>query len=273
MLAYKYDPDKHDVDGWWVSEKFNGVRGLWDGKQMMSRNKKPFALIPAWKAELAKYPSLDGEIWFGYDTFDICSGELRNHAKTLDRWKNAKYMVFDIPDTKLPFEERQAVIKDLLRDPDSFVQPVKYIRLKIKKLPELLSKIETRGGEGLMLRRPESMYTMKRSYDMLKVKSWDTNEAVVVDYVMGEGRLKGLVGSLVVTNNAGKTFKVGAGMLDAQRDAGPAGESDKPDTSLVDAYRVKKGLQPVFGTKIVYKFKELTKTGTPLFPTYAGIYV
>ena len=31
MLAHKYDVNKHHVDGWFISEKLDGMRCMWDG--------------------------------------------------------------------------------------------------------------------------------------------------------------------------------------------------------------------------------------------------
>jgi DNA ligase-1 len=38
MLAYTYDPDLHDPTGWLMSEKLDGVRCYWNGKNMYTRN-------------------------------------------------------------------------------------------------------------------------------------------------------------------------------------------------------------------------------------------
>ena len=42
MLAHNYDPEKHDVTGWLMSEKLDGVRCYWNGKSMYTRNGNPF---------------------------------------------------------------------------------------------------------------------------------------------------------------------------------------------------------------------------------------
>ena len=46
-------------------------------------------------------------------------------------------------------------------------------------------------GEGLMLRRGESMYQGKRSDDLLKVKTEDEAEARVVGHIAGRGKYAG----------------------------------------------------------------------------------
>ena len=42
MLAHNYDPVKHDPTGWLMSEKLDGVRCYWNGKNMYTRNGNPF---------------------------------------------------------------------------------------------------------------------------------------------------------------------------------------------------------------------------------------
>ena len=41
MLAQRWD-QKVDIQGWWMSEKLDGVRGYWTGKEMISRSGNPF---------------------------------------------------------------------------------------------------------------------------------------------------------------------------------------------------------------------------------------
>lgn len=68
MLAHNYDPDKHDVTGWLMSEKLDGVRCYWNGKNMYTRNGNPFYAPDDWKAKLPNI-ALDGELWTNRDDF------------------------------------------------------------------------------------------------------------------------------------------------------------------------------------------------------------
>jgi ATP-dependent DNA ligase len=100
-----------------------------------------------------------------------------------------------------------------------------------------LKKVEEKGGEGLVLRKPKSAYEFKRSQGMLKVKSWSYKEAVVYGYEAGKegvsGKMLGMVGSLLVksdefgdedadedTERKWVNFKVGSGLNDWQRNTG-----------------------------------------------------
>ena len=69
-----------------------------------------------------------------------------------------------------------------------------------------LIRIESLGGEGLMLRHPESFYETKRSKSLLKVKSFADDEAMIIGYEVGQGKCKGLVGALRVRTKDGTYF-------------------------------------------------------------------
>ena len=63
MLASVYEPEKHDPTGWHMSEKLDGVRCLWDGKNLYSRNGNLFYPPQYFKDALPKDIELDGELW------------------------------------------------------------------------------------------------------------------------------------------------------------------------------------------------------------------
>jgi len=68
LLAHSYEPEKHDVDGWLMSEKLDGVRCFWDGATMYTRNKKLF-YPPKWFKALMPIEPCDGELWTKRDDF------------------------------------------------------------------------------------------------------------------------------------------------------------------------------------------------------------
>lgn len=68
MLAHNYDPDQHDCVGWLASEKLDGVRCYWNGRNLYTRNGNKTYAPEAWKDQLPKV-ALDGELWSGRDQF------------------------------------------------------------------------------------------------------------------------------------------------------------------------------------------------------------
>ena len=63
MLAQTWDPDQHDPKGWLMSEKLDGVRCLWDGKKMYTRNGNSFYPPDYFLKSLPSDLALDGELW------------------------------------------------------------------------------------------------------------------------------------------------------------------------------------------------------------------
>ncbi len=237
MLAHTYNPDKHNVDGYWWSIKKDGVRGCWDGNKMYSRNGNEFTIPVFIREQLEKIKDtkgnnipVEGEIWFGIDTFDIASGAARRNFIDDEIWKNMEFIIFDTQDEKNMFEERIDKIKKAIKNaghlPNIKLIEYKKFDITLTTIDRLLKEAEDLGEEGLILRKPGSMYVFKRSHDMLKVKSWIYKECEVVGYIEGTGRLEGLVGSLEVRcdnleENEGHTlFKIGSGLNDDQRFSG-----------------------------------------------------
>ena len=76
-----------DVAGWWLSEKLDGVRALWDGQQFLSRQGNVFH-APAWfTASLPSVP-LDGELWLARKAFQRTVSIVRRHDQSA-RWQRS----------------------------------------------------------------------------------------------------------------------------------------------------------------------------------------
>jgi DNA ligase-1 len=101
MLAKPWQPALSPA-GYLVSEKLDGVRALWDGRQLRFRSGRPIA-APAWfMAGLPDAP-LDGELWMGRHSFEVLSGAVRRQVPVDAEWRLVRYMVFDMPRrTRLP---------------------------------------------------------------------------------------------------------------------------------------------------------------------------
>ena len=116
--------------GWILSEKYDGLRGIWTGKELVARPSKKdghmigkvFNYVPQWFINLLpKGISLDGELWMGRGRFQEISG-LSNYKinkkvtqKHLDEiWKEVKFMVFDLPHLNKPYSERYKELNDIV---------------------------------------------------------------------------------------------------------------------------------------------------------------
>lgn len=225
MLAEVYQRGV-PLDDYWVSEKYDGVRGYWDGKQLWTRGgEKVFA--PAWfTAPLPAVP-MDGELWAGRGRFTHAVSTVRSQTPDDAAWREMRFMVFDLPAEPGDFTTRLAALQKLLPlSPASkapWLVPVPQQRATTHAaLQALLDKTVRLGGEGLMLHRGASLYRGERNTDLLKLKPFDDAEARVLAHIAGRGKHEGRMGALLVETREGRRFKLGGGFSDAQREDPPA---------------------------------------------------
>jgi len=248
MLADVYRPGM-SLSDYWVSEKYDGVRGYWDGKQLWTRGGER-VVAPAWfTAPLPKQP-LDGELWAGRGRFPHAVSTVRSQTPNDVAWHEMRFMVFDLPAQAGDFTARLAALRKLLPVTDApWVVPVPQERATTHEaLQALLDKTVKMGGEGLMLHRGSSSYRGERNNDLLKVKPYEDAEARVVEHVTGKGRHASRLGALVVETADGRRFKLGTGLTDAERDNPPA-----------------------IGSWVTYRYNGTTAKGLPRFARFMRV--
>ena len=247
LLANVWNPSI-DPTGWWVSEKYDGLRGYWDGRQLWSRQGHKLYAPDYFLAELPQDIALDGELWMGHGKFEETVSIVRS-GKPDQRWKKVRFMVFDAPQAKGAFEGRMEFLRATVPEANHFVKLV--VQERCTGTAQLLAerdRVVGLGGEGLMLRKPESAYEPRRSPTLLKVKPYDDAEATVIAYEPGKGKFAGRLGAFRVRTDDGREFSVGSGLSDAERNS-----------------------PPPIGTVITYRFRGLTAKGFPRFPSYLRI--
>jgi DNA ligase 1 len=247
LLAHSWDSSQ-DLTGWWMSEKLDGVRAYWDGKDFISRLGNRYHAPDWFTAGLPEGP-LDGELWGGRKRFQRTISIVRRQDKS-DDWKEISFVVFDAPAMDAPFEERLSQCRaELSARRLAYAQHHPHERCTgVDHLRAELRRVEGLGGEGLMLRRPGSRYEVGRSSTLLKVKSFFDAEARVVQHLPGAGRHKGRLGALQVELVDGTRFSVGTGLSDEERRH-----------------------PPPLGSVITFRYQELSEGGVPRFPTYVGV--
>ncbi|MBT6230095.1 MAG: DNA ligase, partial [Candidatus Scalindua sp.] len=220
MLAHQWDK-KSDIKGWWMSEKLDGARGYWTGKELISRQGNIFH-APEWFTRNFPSTPLDGELWIGKQHFsELISIVRRKNADT--EWKKVRYFVFDAPEIEGGFEKRLDFARRwFLEHPNLFTEVLEQQICSSKEhLQRKLLEIESLEGEGLMLRRPGSPYTVGRTHDLLKVKTFEDAEATVIKHLPGSGKHAGRLGSLLVELPNGIQFAIGTGFSDQERNNPP----------------------------------------------------
>jgi DNA ligase-1 len=247
LLAETWD-NATDLSDWWMSEKLDGVRAYWDGKQFLSRQGNLYH-APAWFVEGLPETPLDGELWIDRKKFQRTVSIVRRQDKS-DLWNEVRFLVFDAPGAAGGFEDRLKFLKDSFSKGGSkFAQQHAQERCKsLEALRAELTRVESLGGEGLMLRQPGSKYAVGRSFTLLKVKTFHDAEAVVIGHQAGTGRHKGRLGALLVRLADGTDFAIGTGFSDRER--------EKP---------------PGMGATVTFRYQELSDAGVPRFPSYVGV--
>ena len=86
-------PAGRSPQGFWVSEKFDGVRAVWDGRVLRFRSGRAIA-APAWFLSALPRVALDGELWTARGAFDRLSGVVRQAGPDNEAWRAVKYLVF-----------------------------------------------------------------------------------------------------------------------------------------------------------------------------------
>lgn len=281
--------------GWWASEKFDGIRAIWDGEKLVSRGSasaggkpKVYTYVPDWFIKtLPPGIALDGEIWIGRGLFQKTSrlstikpGKTYTKQQIEDIWVGKEdppvlFKVFDIPNDTRPFEFRMKKLQTIVKDRKACWDKLEYDnkkqfpiqfteQVKIKSMEQLISlykQLTSEGAEGIMLRAPGSPYETKRSKYLLKYKIKEDSECIVRDYTLGEGRLSGMLGSL---------------KCELLKDGKPSGTFTQIGTGFTDSQRTNYNKQdsqeyiPI-GSIVSFSYMEMTVDGVPRHPVYRGI--
>jgi len=248
LLAKIYNDDI-DINQYLISEKFDGVRAIWDGKQLITRQGN-LIVTPAWfTADFPKTP-LDGELWIKRGAFDVVSGIVRKQTPVDAEWRQVSYLIFELPHGKGDFSMRYQTLKRTIGSAKlNHLKLVQQFKVSNKaQLKQKMVAVVKAGGEGLMLHRANALYQTGRSDVLLKLKPFLDAEAVVIAHVAGKGKYEGKMGALLVELPNGIQFKLGTGFTDAQR-ANP----------------------PAIGTNVTFIYQEKTKKGKPRFARFLRV--
>ena len=248
QLAKVYQPGM-PLDGYWVSEKLDGVRADWDGAQLWSKGGNRSA-APEWFTRGYPDQAMEGELWMGRGRFAEVSAAVRRLRPQAQEWRQIRLMLFDLPESRQPFAVRVQEMRALVAASSSYTLEVvtqtpatDHDRLMLQ-----LDKVMARGGEGLMLHHGDSVYHAGRSDAVLKVKRYQDAEARVIGHVGGQGKFAGMLGALQVETDDGRRFRLGTGFSDAER-------RDPP---------------PI-GSTVTFKYYGLTATGLPRFASFLRV--
>lgn len=163
---------------------------------------------------------LDGEIYVdSYEGTGIVRSDPPTAEQQRDIDRKATFWAFDMPSVPGPYRERRKALERIVKGTGTLrTTPVIEVRTdaQVKKIAK---KLFEWGFEGAMVKDVDAEYSPgKRTSAFLKVKFRHDITAKIVGFERGTGKYANSLGALRVTAQ-GKTFKVGTGLSDKQRDA------------------------------------------------------
>ena len=186
-----------NIKSYAISEKFDGVRGIWDGKEMFSKNGKKLAIPPCFAEKLA----------------------ILELNPTCAEFESVKYLIFNAQlnessDFLANLSKIQSILESHKTPQIRTITQHKFH--SSKELQDFFDAVVAKGGEGVILRDSHTAFKLKAQHDA---------ECKIIDYTRGKGRLSGKVGAIVCKSLADKNsgikngiiFRIGSGLSDEMR--------------------------------------------------------
>lgn len=275
MLAHVFEDHENKLEyPCAVQPKLDGIRciAIKRGQDvtLWSRTRKPITSCPHIVKAIQELPIeemiFDGELYHHdlKDQFEEIVSAVRKVEPSL-KSSLIQYHIYDNAQTPMSFLTRYSIIKGALPSADK-ESPLKIVyTLKVNNyedLQEAYSIFLDQGYEGAMARNLGPVYENKRSYNLLKMKTFLDKEFDVVGYEEGRGKLAGKLGAFwcsIYPYNPKRVYKFGT----------------NPDEDLFKAtMSVPEGEKEHFwtyrdnylGSSLQVKYQSLTEAGLPRFP-------
>lgn len=276
---------RRKADIWWANHdrdiRDDVCTGLW------SRYGNVIHAPDDWLDHLPPNVMLDGELWMGRGRFQE-TVSITKRSVNIEDWSEIRYMIFDKPSKdafliegkihnpnfKKVFPKNivktggatpfMTVVSQLPDYENYVVRVVEQNRITdVTLVNNLLNQVVDNGGEGLIIRHPTSIWIPYRMSQVMKLKPWEDSEGTVVGYITGrigvEGKLRGMLGALILDWN-GKRLEL-SGFNDSERYLNEELSKwawDNPETEFQQSLP-----QFPLGSKVTFKYRELTKDGIP----------
>jgi len=292
MLAHPYADKAHKLpEGTPViyQPKLDGMRciaQMVNGEvALISRGQKPIVAVPR-IAKALKGIMQEGEVWDGElyhddidfnDLMSMCRKK-KPTPEDLERSSRVQYHIFDAIAPGSYSERFYTTVRERLVQYDSNSSPDRlsllvkfgftgllvpvvsvFENFEIEILDRYLELWEGQGYEGAMIRIASAEYQHKKTVDLLKYKTFQDAEYVVVGCKTGTAGTKkdGLLQTFVLeaTNNKGATETFKASLLGSE-------EELREKWTRRDEF---------IGQLATVKFQECSKYGIPRFPKVKGI--
>jgi len=240
MLAHKYEDRKRYVqEPFFVQPKLDGVRILVSNKGGISRTGKIVKGTAHWGKHLKDGEYLDGECYVHGMAFEDITSAFKTRPETLE------FHVFDYYDVNRPYLEfkeraRWITVKTVLVD-------------RKEDLATVHNTFVNQGYEGIMVRNPHGVYQPgKRSNDLLKYKTFETDEFTIVGVHEGTGR------------------DVGTPVWECETKGGDR-FSVRPEGTMEQRKEHFSERASILGKRLTVRYQNMTAAGVPRFPIGVAI--
>lgn len=239
-----YDKQKHEINGWLMSEKLDGIRAYWDGKDLYTKNGNKIN-APKWFTKDFPNFELDGELWTKRNNFENIQNIVLD-TNPSESWKQITYNIFEVPNVRGNFKERLEKIDIYLKNkPNKNIKIIpQIVCINKKHLDSYLEELINKKAEGIIIKNPNIEYFTGRSDEILKVKKFEDDEGEVIGHNYKDKKFK----SLIVKQKNEIIFNLGGGFSDKER-LNP----------------------PRIGDKVTYKYYGFTKYGKPKFASFLRV--
>jgi len=188
-----------DLTGGWMSEKFDGVQGIWDGTTLRTKTGNEIAAPEWWTKHLPKR-KLIGELWIGRGCFDLTrSIVMSKNPDDAQYWDDIRFIVFDAcGDVTGPYAEN-----------------VKHLPINNKaQVMDFYQGVLNSGGEGVVF-----MTASGERFKQIPIKD---DDGQLIGYKKGRGRNSGRIGTFILKLRSGRKLNLGNGLDDTLREKPPA---------------------------------------------------
>ncbi|RXK00082.1 DNA ligase [Arcobacter sp. CECT 8986] len=236
-----------NIKGWYMSEKLDGIRAYWNGKNLLTKNGNKINIPKEFTKNFPKF-KLDGELWTKRDDFENIQSIVLDKIPT-NKWNQITYNIFEVPNAKGDFLKRLSKAKIWFeKHPNKFIKFIPQIKCNSKKdLDKFLNKLVSQKAEGVIVKNGKLSYFKGRNNNILKVKKFFDKEGKVITINYDKNNTKRMK-SLQIKLGNGVIFNLGGGFTNKQR------------------YN-----PPKVGTTVTFKYYGFTKNNKPKFASFLRV--
>ena len=253
-LAYVDDTVTLQTRGCETIHNFDSIR-----QALLSLNQVVQHIVSHYYPEIDPSCRFDGELYTTDIPFEEINGMARLSTRKHPKEHLMKYNIFDLILTKeLSFDNRYTILKLAFSYWSSAIIELVdcYLAKSKDEIVSYHKEFVNQGYEGIIIRRPNSLYIHGRGTAMYKYKDFEDDEFLVVGASPATGNQSGAIVWTVKTQN-GKTFDV-------------VPKDRTIEQRRQDYLDYKQNPNQFIGQKYRVKYQELSKHGVPVFPSGLG---